>query len=153
MSLPLKWLSGIMLLCLLVAAAQAVAVFRADIHYTNANTELSFWGRGDYSPNFDSQQQLEQHIQQALALRPAHPDYLVLHAKGHDWFAFWAQDANTSIAHSQQAAEQQWQALMGRPAHQQSWAAMVDYKVRLKEYDAQWRMARDTQKALDSIRE
>ncbi len=122
-----------LVLALAVAmVVQAVGLFRQNLLFTRAQTEVSFWGRGDYRPDEPRIHRNLKLVDDLLVSRPAHPDYLSLEASVAVWQAYWlgqsgdgGQAAAGAIA--QQAINSQYAALVSRPAHRYSWEKLAEY--------------------------
>ena len=108
-------------------AWQSATVFRLDLAFTAAETELSFWGRGDYQPDDASRQRTAQALEALLAVAPRHPDYLALAAYHDAWRAYREDDPTLAQPYAVRALNNQYGAQLNRPAYRQGWEKMVGY--------------------------
>jgi len=106
--------------------AQAANLFSQNLLFTRAQTEVSFWGRGDYRPDEETIRRTSELLNDLLVSEPAHPDYLGLQANATVWLAYWsAHDDREQYA--QRAINIQYAALLPRPAHRHSWVKLAEY--------------------------
>jgi hypothetical protein len=112
-----------------VCLAHAISVFQQNLLFTQAQTELSFWGRADYHPTPATINATEQQLQTLLNHSPDQPDYLALQANATVWLAYWSRQKSTTgqLESNQQAIASQQAALLSRPAHRFSWKKLADY--------------------------
>jgi len=108
-------------------AWQSATTFRLDLAFTAAETELSFWGRGDYQPDDASRQRTSQALEALLAAAPHHPDYLALAAYHDAWRAYREDDPTLAQPYALRALDNQYGAQQARPAYRQGWEKMVGY--------------------------
>lgn len=113
----------------LVACALALSVawcssalLRNDLAFTPLDTELSFWGRGDYRPTEAERAAMEARIPALLARSPKHPDYLLLRASQLEWEAYWTGDESLA----KQANKSRFLALQQRPIDARVWRQYRD---------------------------
>jgi hypothetical protein len=112
---------------------QALRLARSDLLFTQAETEVSFWGRDSYHPTPGTIEATGSSITQLVSLSPQHPDYLALQAAFHDWQAYWSEDFSASRKFSAAAVAAQHGALESRPAHRRDWLALSRYASRVPE--------------------
>jgi len=108
-------------------AWQSATVFRLDLAFTAAETELSFWGRGDYQPDDASRQRTARALEALLVEAPRHPDYLALAAYHDAWRAYREDDPTLAQPYAVRALNNQYGAQLNRPAYRQGWEKMVGY--------------------------
>jgi len=108
-------------------AWQSATVFRLDLAFTAAETELSFWGRGDYQPDDASRQRTARTLEALLIEAPRHPDYLTLAAYHDAWRAYREDDPTLAQPYAVRALNNQYGAQLNRPAYRQGWEKMVGY--------------------------
>ncbi len=106
---------------------QAAGLFRQNLLFTRAQTEVSFWGRGDYRPDEVTILDTSKLLNGLLESKPHHPDYLGLQANKAVWLAYWSGPGAAGEHSSRQAIGSQYAALVSRPAHRHSWVKMVEY--------------------------
>lgn len=116
------------LLLVFVAAVQSAALFKQNLLFTRAETELSFWGRTNYQPTQSTINHTVQTINTLLQHAPQHPNYLSQKAYAHAWQAYWAQTPQQAAQHATQALSSQQGAMQSRPAHPQSQRKMLEYR-------------------------
>jgi hypothetical protein len=114
----------------ILAASSAYTVFKLDLTFTNAKTEVSFWGRGNYQPTDKTRAKTGAQVDTLLAKAPTNPEYLRLAANRAAWEAFWVEEPERRQALRELAMWQQHWALQARPAHRQSWQKLVEYASR-----------------------
>ena len=114
----------------LAATWQAASLMQQNLAFTKAQTEVGFWGRGQYQPESGTIKHTGQSINAIVQRSPGHPDYLGLQANYATWRAYWAQAMEERMAFSLQAMASQKNALETRPAHRHSWSKMVEYAAR-----------------------
>jgi hypothetical protein len=122
---PLPSSTRIVAFIALVLAAlgvvQAGELFQQNLLFTRAQTEVGFWGRGDYQPREATINRTHEQLGSLLRSSSAHPDYLGLQANAAAWQAYWS---GTS---GQQAVTSQYAALQSRPGHRYSWVKLAEY--------------------------
>lgn len=128
----LRWWAPPLLLVALLGALRAGNFFLQDLQYTQAQTEVSFWGRQGYMPTSQSIDQTSRAIESLLHRSPAHPGYLSLQANSYAWQSYWALDEGTTLQYAELALNSQGLALQSRPVHPLSQAKMVEYAARLQ---------------------
>jgi hypothetical protein len=114
----------------LLATYTAYTTLRLDLTFTNAKTEVSFWGRGNYQPTDKTRAKTGAQVDTLLAKAPTNPEYLRLAANRAAWEAFWVEEPDRRQALRELAMWQQHWALQARPAHRQSWQKLVEYASR-----------------------
>jgi hypothetical protein len=122
--------AALMLLLTLTCVYFGLSLLVQDLAYTRAQTELSFWGRGNYQPTVQAIQAVSETLEDLLEGAPQHPEYLQLQANNFSWQAYWSQDMSTRDALNGEAVTNQYRALQSRPAHRQGWSKMVEYASR-----------------------
>ena len=111
-------------------AWQAATLFHLDLAFTATETELSFWGRGDYQPAEATRETTRRDLDALLAAAPEHPDYLTLAAYHAAWLAYWEDDPTVARPYALLAVDNQYAAQQNRPAYRQGWAKLVEYSRR-----------------------
>lgn len=124
---PAKLLAGSVLALALVGVVQTAQLFRQDLRFSNAETEVSFWGRGNYHPDETTVGRTTGSITALLVIHPSQPDYLALQGAAAVWLAYWAEDDKAQAHFSRQSVAAQYAALEARPAHQRSWKKLAEY--------------------------
>lgn len=133
---PSRWAAILALVLALMVGHFGFNVLVQDLAYTRAQTELSFWGRGDYQPTPQAVDDTEQTLQFLLAENPYHPEFLILQARYNAWQAYWSENLDMREVSSREAMLHQYRALESRPAHRQSWLTMVEYASRSRDGEA-----------------
>jgi hypothetical protein len=112
-----------------VCVAHAFSAFQQNLLFTRAQTEVSFWGRGDYHPTPASITVTRQQLQTLVTQSPGHPDYLALQANAAVWLAYWSQQESTvgQPDDAQYAIDSQQASILSRPAHRFSWKKLAEY--------------------------
>ena len=108
-------------------AWQAATLFRLDLAFTAAETELSFWGRGNYQPTAATREHIQRELDALLAAAPGQPNYLALAAYHDAWLAYREDDPDAARPYALRAASAQFGAQQNRPAYRQGWEKMVGY--------------------------
>ena len=121
-----------LLFAAIVLVYQGVQQMRMDLVYTDARTELGFWGRGEYQPDPGTVRSTGQAIDNLLRFRPAHPDFLGLQAGFSGWLAHWASDTQARQRYGEQALRSQYLAVVSRPAQVRSWIKLERYAARVE---------------------
>ena len=127
---PTPAVSAIALAALALAitlAWQSATLFRLDLAFTAAETELSFWGRGDYQPTDATRERVQRELEALLAAAPSHPEYLSLAAYHDAWLAYREDDPAAARPYALRAVHTQYLAQQSRPAYRQGWEKMVRY--------------------------
>ena len=117
----------------LYTTGHAANSFKQDLQFTGIETEVSFWGRGDYLPTEATIRRTNQSMDKLLHNTPGHSTYLSLQANSYTWQAYWEEDSKTTRELSEKAVQLQTFALHSRPAHLQSRAKLNEYLVRLQD--------------------
>lgn len=130
---PARFVAILALLLALTAGYVGFTTLVQDLAYTRAQTELSFWGRGDYHPSPEVVVDTEETLRGLLEKSPRHPDFLILQARYAVWRAYWSDNLHTREDFSRAAIDNQFLALESRPAHRHSWATMVEYASRARD--------------------
>jgi hypothetical protein len=132
---------------------QSATLFRLDLAFNSAETELSFWGRGNYQPTEATRQHISQALDALLAAAPSHPDYLALAAYHDAWQAYREDDPALARPYALRAMKTQYLAQQRRPAYRQGWVKLVEYARRAgpgnEDALALGRLARQRLEALD----
>jgi hypothetical protein len=112
-----------------VCIVHAANAFKQSLLFTRAQTEVSFWGRGDYRPTPATITATRQQLQTLVTHSPGHPDYLALQANAAVWLAYWSQQESTAgqPGNTQHAIASQQVSLLSRPAHRFSWNKLAEY--------------------------
>lgn len=111
----------------LAVAWQSTALCQRDLAFTAAETEVSFWGRGEYLPGSATRQRTERAVEALLAESPAQPDYLQLAASLFAWQGYWASDPWRETGYIRRAVEAQWAAQENRSAYRPGWELLETY--------------------------
>tara|TARA_R110001599_G_C12274970_1_gene662053 strand:+ start:1105 stop:1521 length:417 start_codon:yes stop_codon:yes gene_type:complete len=96
---------------------QSAKLFQQDLAFTAVETEVSFWGRGDYQPDAKTRARVGKTLEGLLTEVPAHPGYLMLAANYHAWQAYWAESPELEYDFSRRAEAAKNAAKQSRPAH------------------------------------
>jgi hypothetical protein len=104
----------------------ALATLQHDLHFNTLETEVSFWGRGNYMPTDDTRTSTAEGIQQLVESAPKNANYHALQASQLAWESYWQQNKATAG----QATQAQQQSLNWRPARIQDQQLMVEYSQR-----------------------
>ncbi len=115
------------LILAITAAWQSADLFRLDLAFTAVETELSFWGRGNYQPGEATREHTARALDTLLARAPDQPDYLALAAYHSAWLAYEEDVPEIARSHALEAAQTQLLAQQRRPAYRQGWEKMVGY--------------------------
>ena len=145
---PARLMAAPVLALALVAAYTGFTLVAQDLAFTNAQTELSFWGRDKYQPEPKTIKYTGQRIDALLRNTRWHPEYLSLQANYAAWQAYWATDAMERASFNRQAMQSQHKALQSRPAHRHSWSKMVEYAARASSGEAMLQQAQARLQAL-----
>lgn len=135
---------GLIALVVILACVQAGFVTGLqDLAFTEAQTEISFWGRGTYQPSPEKVEKTGEALESLLRLSPASPVFLELQAHYFAWKAYWSDDAVQRETLGRVAIDAQRRALQSRPAHRQGWVKMVEYASRTRDGEAMRQFALD----------
>ena len=145
---PSRLIAAPILVLALVAAYTGFTTFAQDLAFTNAQTELGFWGRDSYQAEPKTIKLTGQTIDALLQSAPGHPEYLGLQANYAAWRAYWATDTMERASYNRQAVQSQHKALQSRPAHRHSWSKMVEYAARANSGEAMLQQAQARLQAL-----
>lgn len=115
------------LVLMLLVMHDATKLFSGNLKFTDAETEVSFWGRGEYQPGQKTVERTERSIESLVATSDRHPSYLNLSASASAWFAYWAIDSAGRERFVQKSVTAQTEAIKSRPAHRQSWIKLIEY--------------------------
>lgn len=137
------------LLISLYTASRAADLLRQDLAFTAVQTEVSFWGRGDYQPARPVRTDLGRRLDTLLADSPAQPDYLTVAASYFAWQAFWAETLELEQDYSRRALRAQYTAQQSRPAYRRGWVIMLGYAARDGGAPEQMALARQRVSALE----
>ena len=119
------------LLALALATSwQAVALFTQNLQFTAAQTEIGFWGRGEYQPTPAAVARTRAELNSLLRPDSGNPEYSSLQARFSAWQGFRAATVEQSLALNAEAMAFQLNALQARPAHRQGWQKMLEYASR-----------------------
>lgn len=127
---------------------QGLSLIQRDLAFTAAETEVSFWGRGEYQPGERARDAAGNALQGLLAAAPAHPDYLTLASSYYAWRAYWAQEAAAESEFNGKALAAQLAAQQSRPAYRQGWESVLGYAARVDREQALQALA---QRRLDDL--
>lgn len=140
--------AAIALLASLALVWQAMDLLQRDLVFNVAETEVSFWGRGEYLPYEHTREATGRAVEHLVDASPAHPDYLTLAASHYAWRAWWAQETAVENAYNARALAAQYAAQQSRPAYRQGWESVLRYAARVDEADAKLALA---QRRLDAL--
>jgi hypothetical protein len=135
----------------IIVALQSASLFRLDLAFTATETELSFWGRGDYLPTAATRARTERELEVLLERAPVHPDYLALAAYHDAWLAYREDDPAIAQAYALQAVKAQFAAQQNRPAYRPGWAKMVGYARRARADEGAAALLHLAQQRLDAL--
>jgi hypothetical protein len=147
-AIPSKLMVAPMLALVMVGVYTAFNSVQLNLAFTEARTELSFWGRGEYQPDAGTIEHTGDTIDALLRKDPDHPEYLALQASYSLWRAYWMQDMDERENLIQQAVSSQYSALKSRPSHRHSWSKMIEYASRTVDGEAMRDRARRQHEAL-----
>lgn len=148
---PARPAAAIMLLLAVTGVYVGASSCAQNLAYTRAQTEISFWGRGDYQPTPQVIGDTGQNLQALLQEAPRHPENLTLQAYFTAWQAYWSPDLNTRDALNREAVEIQYLALLSRPAHRQGWLKMVEYASRASSAEMMLQLAQNRLASLQPL--
>jgi hypothetical protein len=148
---PMRRMLALLSLTLLTlfAATQMARMYWAELQFSAASTELSFWRRQAYQPQPERVERVSRQLKIATRLDVGNPDYLQAYAELLRWRALWATDMQTSDDYLQRSFELQWQALQARPGHQQDWRRYLREKARQGDFGPRWQRSREQLQMLD----
>jgi hypothetical protein len=146
---PVARISAVVALLIALALVwQGLGLLQRDLAFTAAETEVSFWGRGEYQPYEDTRETVGRAVEQLVAAAPGQPDYLTLAASYYAWRGYWAQEATVETEYNALALAAQYSAQQSRPAYRQGWESMLRYAALVDETGAQLKLA---QRRLDAL--
>jgi len=126
----------------LAAAAVAGNTVTTDLEFTRLETEISFWGRGDYVPTERTRERMDSEISRFANNHPRLADAHRLLASQLVWEAYWASDVPDRHALAEKAVNAQRQLLELRPASRQGWENLLEYSRFLAEPEETASLAR-----------
>jgi hypothetical protein len=135
-SVAVKFFATCCLALALAGVVQGVNLFRQNLLFIQAETEVSFWGRGSYRPTEKTIRNTSQSIDTLLGHQPANPGYLALQASALVWQAYWAEESDQQQRLGKRAISVQQTALISRPAHRHSWTKLIEYAERAQGSEA-----------------
>ena len=135
----------------ITVAWQAATLFRLDLAFTAAETELSFWGRGNYQPTAATREHIQRELDALLAAAPGQPNYLALAAYHDAWLAYREDDPDAARPYALRAASAQFGAQQNRPAYRQGWAKLVEYARRAGNAEGAATLGTLAQERLDAL--
>ena len=147
-SVALKFFATCFLALALAGVVHSVNLFRQNLMFIQAETELSFWGRGSYQPTGKTIRNTNRSIGALLGHQPANPGYLSLQASSLVWQAYWAEEPDQQQGLGRHAFNVQQAALISRPAHRHSWTKLIEYAERTRSSEAVIEQARAGLKGL-----
>lgn len=118
-------LGSVVLVVLLIK--EAASLFVGNLQFTNAETEVSFWGRENYQPTANAIKRTTRTIDALLSDSSRHPSYLSLQSNILVWLAYWEADQSAQDLLMKQTIAVQIRAIKSRPAHRQSWIKLLEY--------------------------
>jgi len=141
----------VVLVLSVVGVVRSASLMRQNLLFTRAQTEVSFWGRGDYHPEQKTIARTVKQLESLLLSAPTQPDYLGLQANAAVWLAYWSEDGAASTRTVQQAVSSQYAALQTRPAHRYSWEKLEEYLARSAATEQNIALATLTQSRLSAL--
>lgn len=135
-SIVVKFFATCCLVFALAGVVHGVNLFRQNLLFIEAETEVSFWGRGSYRPTEKTIRITNRSIDTLLGHQPANPGYLALQASALVWQAYWAEQSDRQQGLGRRAIEVQQTALISRPAHRHSWTKLIEYAQRTRGSEA-----------------
>jgi hypothetical protein len=135
-------LAAVALLLATVLCWQNAAMISRDLAFTAAETEVGFWGQGDYVPDEATEAAVATRLDTLLARVPDHPAYLTLAASYYAWRGYRAERLVQAMDYNSLALESQYAAQQRRPAYRQGWLTMLGYASRAGGADEQSELAR-----------
>lgn len=136
-----RTVAAIALLVAFTVVWQALGLLQRDLVFTATETEVSFWGRGEYQPYESTREATGRAVEQLVTVAPAQPDYLTLAASYYAWRAYWAEETAAESAYNTQALAAQYSAQQSRPAYRRGWESVLGYAARLDQAEAQLTLA------------
>lgn len=109
--------AAIALLAALAVVWQGLNLFQRDLAFTAAETEVSFWGRGEYQPTAATRERTGAQLQALLAANPTHPEYQLLAASYYAWQAYWTDNEELEQRFTRRAEQARKAARQSRPAY------------------------------------
>ena len=135
----------------ITVAWQSATLYQLDLAFTRTETELTFWGRGDYQPLDATRERTGRELAALLAQAPANPDYLALAAYYEAWLAYREDDPELAQPYALRAVNAQFFAQQNRPAYRQGWAKMVGYARRAATDEDASELGRFAQQRMDAL--
>jgi hypothetical protein len=140
---PARPAATVFLILALINLYSGISTCAQSMAFTRAQTELSFWGRGDYQPTPQTIEETKETLRGLLQVSPRHPENLELQAHSMLWQAYWSQELTTREALNREAVKTQYLALLSRPAHRQAWSKMVKYASRARNGEVMLQLAQE----------
>jgi hypothetical protein len=137
-----RLLSALLLLFALALVVEASRIAWGHLMYSRAEIEASFWGQKNYVPKSQRVASTFSDIENARALQPYQPDFMLLQSHMQLWRAFWSEQAEVSDLEQARAVELLLAAALLRPAHRATWERLVREKQRLGQDDIDLALAR-----------
>ena len=109
--------AALALLLALAMVEQGFSLFQRDLAFTAAETEVSFWGQGDYQPTVEKREWVGQQLGELLAESPGNPEYQLLAASYYAWQAWWTDDPELEQQYTQKGQQSRELARQSRPAY------------------------------------
>ena len=138
----MRLLAALALLISLVTAAVAGNMIATDLEFTRLETEISFWGRGDYVPAELTRSRMDREVMAFASDHPQLADARRLLASQLAWEAYWAENPGDRAALASEAVASQLRLLILRPASRQGWENLLEYSRFLAEPDEAVLLAR-----------
>lgn len=126
-NVSVKVVSFAALVLMLLVLRDGTKLFADNLKFTDVETEVSFWGRGQYQPVQKTIERTRRSIESLVAASNRHPSYRNLSASASAWFAYWATDSADRERFVQSSITAQTEAIKSRPAHRQSWIKLIEY--------------------------
>ena len=127
-----RFLSLLFLGTAAVVVYLAAGTFTRDLAFTELETEVSFWGRGEYHPEVATVEGVSRSLESLLQLRPSHPDFLALQASVFAWQAYWSKGSVAADSYAIAAVDAQHASLVSRPAFLPGWGNLATYAARVQ---------------------
>jgi len=132
---------ALLLLFAMGLVIESLRMAAADLLYSRAEVEASFWGQKSYVPTSTSVAAAFSDIERARALEAGQPDLMLLHAHMLLWRSYWSQERELSRREEQAAIALMINAAELRPGHRATWERLAREKQRLGQDDAELALA------------
>ena len=109
--------AALALLLALAMVEQGFSLMQRNLAFSAADTEVSFWGQGDYQPTAAKREWVGQQVGDLLDQSPGNPDYQLLAASYYAWQAWWADDPALEAQYTRMGQRAAEMARQSRPAY------------------------------------